>query len=64
MTILEYRKKHKRCQYCKHLRIMPDIPSCFDTIYICKVSNNRVEFIDRLPRLCKCYEVKELNNNG
>lgn len=61
--VLKYRQKHKRCQYCKHLKYKIIRGSYIDFYYLCEARNNIINAglmmdMSRVPRwFCKCYEV-------
>lgn len=62
MTVIEWRKKHKRCKFCAHCVdvLLPPWSTANDTW--CKAKKKIVnDEINR--RFCKVYEVKE-NDNG
>lgn len=56
-NIIAYRKKHKRCKYCKYykVRILP-LPFC-PIIKECLLKDKWIDF-ENIPRFCKEYEVK------
>ncbi len=60
--VLNYRKKHKKCQYCKHLKIV--IPKINVPSYqLCCAKGKIIKdfFLDMtsVRRICSCYEVDE-----
>ena len=61
--VKKYRTKHKRCKYCKHLRVVirRDNGGAY---YRCeakeKVIGDYFPDMTQVPRcFCQCYEVKE-----
>ena len=59
--IIDYRKKHRRCKYCKYsVLVMPKDMYTLD-YYVCKAKDKIIEdwFVEYLPRIfCSCYELK------
>jgi len=61
--VLKYRQKHKRCKYCKYLRIHSYRCSGSD-YYCCEAKDKTINYLlpdmTTVPRwFCQCYEVKE-----
>lgn len=57
MTVLEWRKKHRRCKFCKHLRDLMMPLNCIGTETLCKAKDKVV--IANIPRpFCRLYEPK------
>ena len=63
--VKEYRRKHKRCIYCKYRQFHP-YSTYYGVIikswYECKLSNKEISF-PRAIRICKYYEVDENKND-
>jgi hypothetical protein len=59
IAIERWRRKHKRCDFCKYLTIsIPVTPNC-DGAFICKAKAKDVS-VD-LPRpFCKLFKLKEI----
>jgi hypothetical protein len=61
MTVAEWRKKHRRCEFCKHLRILYAPPLCEGDIFECKAKAKMV--FATLPRpFCRVFQLKENDN--
>ena len=61
--VKKYRAKHKRCKYCRHLRLVIRRDNTGD-YYYCVAKEKIIEdyFPDTTQILrcfCQCYEVKE-----
>lgn len=57
--VLKYRKRHRRCKYCKHLKVKA-LNGYYSFRCIAKDKQIRDEFPDmtNVPRVfCQCYEV-------
>ena len=65
--VLKYRKRHKKCIYCTHLRYNSRAECCGGCGYFyCKAKDKIIKSIlpdmTRVPRwFCQCYEVKDEN---
>ena len=62
--VLNYRKKHPKCKYCKWLKFICTKTIPCNDYYICKAKDKiiRKYFPDmtEIPRwFCECYEVDE-----
>ena len=61
MTVNEWREKHKRCEFCKHMKTskLYAPPMCFDTdIFECKAKQKTVH--PKVPRpFCRVFQLKE-----
>ncbi len=56
-NIITYRKKHKRCKYCKYYKVRT-LPVPFSpTTKECLLKEKFIDF-ENIPRFCKEYEVK------
>lgn len=57
--ILEYRKKHKKCKFCKYLKLEGG-EAAYDYHYYwtCLLKDKIILWID-IPRFCKYYTVEE-----
>lgn len=63
MTVSEWRRKHKRCAWCKHRKrhAISNSMTAF-SYYTCKAKGKEVN--TRLPRLfCKVFELEEDHGN-
>ena len=59
--VYQYRKKHKKCKYCKHLKYKGHF-GIGVSYYLCeakdKIIKDLIPDMRELPRLfCSCYEV-------
>ena len=61
--VLNYRKQHKRCKYCKYLKL--EVP-CIDTVpayYKCvakdKIIRDMLPDMTNVLRFCSCYTVNK-----
>lgn len=61
--VFEYRKKHKKCKYCKHLKYelpcVNVVPAYYKCIAKDKVIQNTFPDMTNILRICSCYEVDE-----
>ena len=60
MTVAEWKKKHRKCLYCKHCEYIKSIYEYDTTLgnYMCKAKERFV--MTSLPRpFCKLFERKE-----
>lgn len=58
MTVKEWRNKHRKCCWCKHLRHMTLPPNCDGNDAWCMAKMKIVN--EDLPRpFCELFEVKE-----
>lgn len=58
--VLRYREKHKKCQYCKHLKmVVPviDVPSYQLCCAKEKIIRDCLPDMTSIRRICSCYEV-------
>lgn len=59
--IIDYRKRHRRCKYCKYNMFVTPKDMYTPDHYICKAKDKVIEdwFVEYLPRIfCSCYELK------
>lgn len=57
--IINYRKKHKKCKWCKFYKYNTLEQCHWITCYgECRLKDKIINF-DSMPRLCKYYEIKE-----
>lgn len=58
MTVAEWRKKHKRCEFCTYLRYKEPPPNCLSDGFMCEAKCKLVH--PTLPRLfCRLFQLKE-----
>ncbi len=60
--VLKYREKHKKCQYCKHLKIVVpqiNVPSYQLCCAKGKIIRDYLPDMTSVRRICSCYEVDE-----
>lgn len=61
--IIKYRKRNKKCKYCKYLRCVVPRISLVPTYYECiakdKIIRDMFPDMRNILRICSCYEVKE-----
>lgn len=63
MTTAEWRNKHRRCKYCRHLMHMSLPPFCVGRDTWCSAKMRIVN--DEIPRIfCKLFHVKDGADNG
>ena len=65
-SILEYRKTHKKCKWCKfyecHYKEVGGWPYSWDT---CELKDRPIKEIDKvLSKFCKYYKAKEENEEN
>lgn len=60
MTPEEYRRKHKKCKYCKYMRhVIPK--ACLVYPFDECVVKDSIIYSTEIPRpFCKCFEPKEI----
>lgn len=63
-VILNYRKRHKKCLYCQHLRWINALGIPGAGYWECKAKDKMIntDLIDmtEIPRwFCRCYEVEQ-----
>lgn len=57
--IIQYRKKHKKCKFCKYYEhIVKEVGIDIYSYSVCNLKDKIINF-EELPRLCKYYELKE-----
>ena len=62
MTVQKWRRKHRRCKFCKHIRYMNMPLNCNGADTWCAAKMKIVN--DELPRFfCLVYEVKEATHD-
>lgn len=58
MTVNEWRRKHRKCLFCKHLRVVNPPHYCADCFFRCEAKQKDVN--EDIPRpFCKLFELKE-----
>ena len=61
IAIKDWRRKHKKCAFCKYLSLLiPPVPNC-ESGYLCAAKDKMVN--PELPRpFCKLFKLKEVDN--
>lgn len=60
MTVAEWRKKHRRCEFCKYLRLLYAPPNCLcdGDIFQCTAKSKEVH--PTVPRpFCRLFQLRE-----
>lgn len=59
MTVNEWRNKHRRCKFCKHVQVFDAPPNCLDgDLFECKAKQKPVH--PTVPRpFCRVFQLKE-----
>ena len=61
--VLNYRKKHKKCKYCKHLKLEIPRINTVSPYYKCvakdKIIRDFLPDMTNILRFCSCYTVKK-----
>lgn len=61
--VLKYRNKHKKCKYCKYLRLIVPCVDIVPAYYKCvakdKIIQDTLPDMTNIRRFCSCYEAKE-----
>ena len=55
-VVLEYRKKHKKCSYCKYLNLVV-LPTGDCSYFECRAKDRIIKFEDAPRPFCSCYTV-------
>lgn len=63
MTRNEYRQKHRKCKFCKHLRyVLAPLP--YTNYMECKIKDKIINFPNFTRKFCKCFELKEMEEQN
>ena len=58
MTVAEWRKKHRRCEFCTYLRYITPPPGCYEDGFFCIAKKKVVH--PTMPRpFCRLFQLKE-----
>lgn len=61
MTVYEWRKKNRRCKFCKHIRYLILPPNCIGESTYCKAKDKFVS--DEMPRpFCALFSIEKSGN--
>ena len=61
--VLNYRKKHKRCKYCKYLKLevprIDTVPAYYKCVAKDKIIRDMLPDMTNVLRFCSCYTVNK-----
>lgn len=61
--VKKYRERHKKCVYCKHLKLVfpkiDSIPTYFSCMAKRKIIRDELPDMTNIRRICSCYEIDE-----
>lgn len=61
--VIKYRERHKKCVYCKHLKLVfpkiDSVPAYFNCMAKGKIIRDTLPDMTNIRRICSCYEVDE-----
>ena len=63
--VLNYRRKHKKCKYCKYLKLevprIDTVPAYYKCVAKDKIIRDMYPDMRNVRRACACYEANEEN---